>query len=132
MISRTSKIARISWAVAYAFFTLAGVLAFFTPSQLILDALVSTLVYSWSAFLLVGAALSLGGKAANSWVGEIIGLPLLATSNVIFGITLCWKGANTFSYAIGGIFVGFGVVCLGRWIELRSVARANQEVNSEL
>lgn len=133
MISRTSKSARISWAVAYLFFLLAGLVAFFSPSQVIAQPLVEVFVYGWASFLTLGGGLCLGGKLHNSWVGEIIGLPLLSTSSFIFGFLLLLRGgSNSAAIAIGGMFCGVATAFIGRWIELRKLAKDNQGVNSEL
>lgn len=133
MISRTSKSARISWAVAYLFFLLAGIVAFYSPSQVIAEPLVETFVYGWASFLTLGGGLCLGGKLNNSWAGEIIGLPLLSASSFIFGVLLLVRGgSSSAAIAIGGIFCGVATAFVGRWIEIRKLAKENREVNSEL
>ena len=132
MISRTSKAARISWSTAYLFFTLAGIVAFFSPSRIIVSALVQILVYVWCSFLIVGGGLSLGSKIRNTWAGEIIGLPLLSTASYVFGILLFVRGTSSAAIAVGGIMLGLGTAFVGRWIELRHLAHANQGANSEL
>ena len=131
MLSRTSKAARISWSVAYLCFTVAGVLAFFSPSQIIDRTLVEILVYGWAAFLTTGGGLSLGGKLRNNWAGEIIGLPLLSAANYVFGLLLLFAGTSSAALAVGGIFCGIATGFVGRWIELRRLAKSNQEVSSE-
>lgn len=131
MISRASKTARISWAVAYLFLLMGGIVAFFSPSKTIESSLVEILVYGWATFLTLGGFACLIGKLQNNWAGEIIGLPLLAAANYIFGILLLLRGPSTATIAIGGLFLGFGTAFIGRWIELRRLARDNQEVNSE-
>lgn len=132
MISRASKAARISWSAAYLFFLLAGIVAFFAPAQIVERVLVEVLVYAWASFLIVGGGLCLGGKVRGNWVGEIIGLPLLATANYIFGILLFAESETTAAIAIGGVFLGIGTSLIGRWIELLKLSKDNQGVNSEL
>lgn len=132
MISRISKSARISWSVAYLFFTLSGIVACFAPAQIIAGTLISVLTYVWAIFLILGGGSSLGGKIANNWVGEIIGLPLLSAASFVFGILLLMRGTSAAAIAIGGVFCGVGTAYIGRWIELRKLARDNQEVNSDL
>lgn len=131
MISRTSKIARVFWAVAYLLFMLSGIVAFFSPSQVINRTLIELLVYGWAAFLTAGGGLSFGGKLRNNWAGELIGLPLLSAANYIFGLLLFAAGTTTAAIAVGGIFCGMATGFVGRWIELRKLAKDNQEVNSE-
>lgn len=132
MLSKTSRAARWSWSVAYLFFLLAGVLAFFSPSQVISRTLIEVLVYLWSIFLTTGGGLCLGGKLRGNWVGEIIGLPLLSAANYIFGILLLIAGTTSAAIAVGGIFCGIGTAFVGRWIEIHKLAKINQGVNSEL
>lgn len=132
MISRTSKAARISWATAYLFFMLAGIVAMFSPAHIVVATLVKVLVYTWAVFLILGGGSSLTGKLVGNWVGELIGLPLLSAASYVFGILLLIAGESTAAIAIGGIFCGWGTACIGRWIELRRLAHTNQEVNSEL
>lgn len=132
MISRTSKAARTSWAVAYLFFLLAGIVAFFAPSQVIATALIEALTYGWAGFLTVGGGFCLGGKLRGNWAGEIIGLPPLSAANYIFGILLLVEGKTSAAIAVGAMFCGLGTALLGRWIELRKLAQDNQGVNDEL
>lgn len=132
MISQTSRATRISWATAYLFFTLAGIVAMFSPAQIVVATLVRVLVYTWASFLLLGGGSSLAGKVAGNWAGELIGLPLLSAANYVFGILLLVSGSTLAAIAIGGIFCGIGTAFIGRWIELRTVAKINQGVNSEL
>jgi hypothetical protein len=131
MISRTSRAARASWSVAYLFFLLAGIVAFYSPSQIISRTLIEILVYVWAVFLTAGGGLCFGGKIRNNWAGEIIGLPLLSAANYIFGILLLTNGTTSAAIAIGGIFNGIATAFVGRWIELRHLAKSNQGVNSE-
>lgn len=132
MISQTSKATRISWGTAYLFFTLAGIVAVFSPSQVILTTLVKLLVYVWCSFLILGGGASLTGKLVGNWAGELIGLPLLSAASYVFGILLLVSGSTWAAIAIGGIFCGIGTAFVGRWIELRTVAKINQGVNNEL
>lgn len=131
MISRSSRTARIAWSVAYAFLLMAGIVAFLSPSQILVSALVKSLVYAWAASLTAGGALCLGGKLRGNWVGEIIGLPLLSAACYIFGILLLGYGRTSAAIAIGGIFCGIGTAFIGRWIEVRRLAKDNQVVNDE-
>lgn len=118
--------------VTYLFFTLAGIVALFSPSQVIVNALVKLLVYAWCAFLITGGGSSLAGKLLGNWAGELIGLPLLSAANYVFGILLLLRGTSPASFAVGGILCGIGTAFVGRWIELRQLAKENQGVNSEL
>lgn len=130
MISRTSRIARTSWAVAYLFFLVSGIIAFFVPVQIVDRELLEVLVYGWASFLTAGGGLCLGGKLRNNWAGELIGLPLLSAANYIFGVLLLFEGTSSAAIAIGAMFVGVGTAFIGRWVELHRLAKDNQGVNS--
>lgn len=130
MISRTSKTARVFWSVAYFLFLLAGIVAFFAPAQTLERALLEILVYLWAGFLTLGSALCLFGKLRGTWAGEIVGLPCLSAASYIFGLLLLIAGTTTAAIAIGGMYCGVGTALVGRWIELRRLAKENQEVNS--
>lgn len=126
-----SKMARASWGVGYLFFFLAGIVAFFSPAQVVERTLYEILAYSWAGFLTFGGVICLGGKLLNNWAGEVIGLPPLSAANYIFGVLLLIVGTTPASIAIGGIFCGIGTALIGRWIEVRKLAQINREVNSE-
>lgn len=130
MISRTSKTARAFWSLAYFLFLLAGIVAFFVPVQTLERQLIEILVYLWSGFLTAGSASCLFGKLRANWAGEIIGLPLLSAANYIFGLLLLIAGISPAAIAIGGMYCAVGTALVGRWIELRRLAKDNREVNS--
>lgn len=131
VVSRISKVARAVWAACYLFFLLAGIVAFLSPAQIIDRVLVEFLVYSWASFLTAGGGLCLGGKLRGNWAGEVVGLPLLSVANYVFGLLLFFAGTSSAAIAVGGIFCGIATAFVGRWIELRRLAKDNQEVNSE-
>lgn len=131
MISRTSKVARVSWAMAYLFFLLAGIFVFFIPVQIVDRELLEAFVYGWAVFLTVGGGLCLGGKLRNNWAGELIGLFPLSAANYIFGSLLLFEGTTPASIAVGAMFMGVGTAFIGRWIELHRISKYNQGVNSE-
>lgn len=119
---------RMAYFTMYLFFAVAGVFAFFFPSQAIQDATQSSFVYLWAGFLLSGGAFSLQSPLCNSWRGELLGLPLLSASNMIFGVALLGYGKTAAALAIGLVFCGIGFGFVGRWMEIRGKARIAREV----
>jgi len=119
--------AKWPYILMYGFFVVAGVLAFIYPTRAILDALQTYLVYLWSSFLFLGSVLSLYGALRDRYSGEIIGLPLLATANAIFGTALLAYGSSPAAYAIGCIFWGIGFGLLGRWFEMKAILKIARE-----
>jgi hypothetical protein len=130
VISRTSRMARFSWSVAYLCFLLAGIVAFFSPSQIVERTLIEILVYLWAMFLTIGGGLCFGGKLRGNWAGELIGLLPLSAANYVFGTVLLTSGSSSAAFAIGGMFCGVGTAFVGRWLELKRLARENQGVNN--
>jgi hypothetical protein len=128
----SSKVARWTWCVAYLFFLLAGLVAFFSPSQVLVTVLLKTLVYGWAGFLCVGGMFCFYGRLRNTWSGEIVGLPLLSTSNLIFSVLLFSRATSPATIAIGGIFFGMAIALSARWVEVWKVSKINQGVNNEL
>jgi len=120
---------RLKWPyiLMYSFYVVAGVLAFIYPTRAILDALQIYLAYLWSSFLFFGSALSLYGSLRDRISGEIVGLPLLATANAIFGTALLAYGVSPAAYAIGLIFWGVGFGLVGRWFEMKAILKIARE-----
>lgn len=120
---------KLRWAyfLMYAFFLVAGVFAYIYPTQVILNALQSSLTYVWASFLTVGGLLSFGGIIQDSLVGEAIGNPLLSSSNAIFGMALFFYGSSSASAAIGCIFCGVAFGLLPRWFEVLEFLRISKE-----
>lgn len=125
---KRARAARYFRSAMYLFFSVAGVLAMIWPAQVILTVFQIGLVYTWAGFLLIGGASSLFGTLKKTWAGELVGLPLLAVSNLIFGIALMSFGQTSASWAIGWVFVGVSCGLGARWLDLRSLVKISEEV----
>jgi|GEM_PF-6028725 len=128
---RRNKIQRWVYGINYALFSVAGVFAFFFPSQALENALQSFLVFVWAGFLVAGGLASLYSPLRNTWKGEMVGLPLLITSSWIFGIALLGYATTPAAFAIAYIFCGIGCGFLGRWLDIRRFAVISQEVGRD-
>lgn len=120
---RSDKRNRFIYGGMYSLLLVAGAFFAFYPSQAILNALQSGLVYAWSGFLVTGGMSSFYGVARNKWHGEMIGLPLLSAANAIFAVALFLYAQTTPSYGFGLIFMAFSFGCLARWRELRRLVK---------
>jgi len=116
-------VVRAAYLLTYLFFFVAGIFAFFYPAQAILDALKSSLTYAWAGFLTVGGGLAMWSPLRNTWSGELIGLPLLSASHMIFGLALLGFGKTAAAIAVGLVFCGIGSGFIGRWLEIRGKAK---------
>lgn len=113
----------------YLFFLVAGVFAMIYPAQVILRPLELGLAYLWAGFLVLGGLLSSFGSLRGKIGGEIIGNPLLAASNAIFGGALLGFGSTAASLAIGFLFWGFAVGLTIRWMDVKDLAKISQGVS---
>lgn len=127
MVWKRRVLAKWPWFVMYVTYLAAGILFAIYPSQAILTALQASIAYVWSAFLIAGSGVSLYGIVRDSWAGEIVGIPLVASSNAIFGVVLIAYGKTSAADAFGSIFIGVSFGLLGRWIETRKIAKISQE-----
>jgi hypothetical protein len=121
------------WALTgmYFFFLTAGTLAFVFPSQAILTALQAGLTYLWASFLFLGSLLSFVARLRGRVGGELIGIPLLSASNVIFALALWGFAENSAGYAFGCIFFGLGIGILDRWTYVRRLVKAVRRAELE-
>jgi hypothetical protein len=110
----------------YLLYLVAGVIACVYPSQVILNAVQTTIAYLWSGFLVVGGGASLYGIVSDVWTGEIVGIPLAGSAQGIFGVALIAYGTTSASAAIGLMFIAVGFGMIGRWIEVRQIAKISQ------
>lgn len=107
----------------YAFFFAAGVWAFVYPSQTVLTALQLGLTYLWASFLFLGALLCLAGRLRGRVGGELVGIPLLSSSCVIFAVALFGFATTAAGFSFGCIFFGVGIGLLDRWTYLRKLLK---------
>lgn len=120
---RASK-RRFVYAAGYLLMAVAGVFAGLWPSPSVENAAASSqlLVTVWNAFLLVGGLASAIGAITERWIGEYVGLPLLASVFAVYGVAAVASGRET-SYAAGAAFVGIALLFMGRWVDVAAVRR---------
>lgn len=80
----------------------------------------------WGWFLLVGGLVCVIGLLFRSWIGELIGLPLIGASNMFYGtvVLLSYRyipdGAFLF---VGSFYWAFGLLVTERWLRAYWTAR---------
>ena len=79
---------------------------------------------------LVGGLCSSTGSATGRWVGEFIGLPLLSSAMLTFSALTyrdAWDAAGWTSVPSILLLFAYGVLLLGRWLDVQAVGRAAKE-----
>ena len=116
-------------AVGYALMACAGVAAIYWPAPSVRSATsgVDQLLYLWDAFLVAGGLLSLFGAVTDRWVGELLGLPLLAAVFAVYGLSAflaAYASGRPMSVAGGCALTSVALILVGRWRELGVVRRS--------
>lgn len=101
----------------------AGVLLFFAPEVL---ADLGAVGWVMTGFLTLGGGLSLYGAITEKWVGEFLGIPLLASSFTVFGAISTIPTFMEAPYISGANFallVAVALSLLARWREVKATYR---------
>jgi hypothetical protein len=83
--------------------------------------------YATMAFmLLVGGAMCLAGQLADRWLGELLGLPLVASAMATFGVLVFRDAGGWTIYSTPNILIllGIGVLFFMRWVDQFMLARS--------
>lgn len=115
---------RLVYATGYLLMAAAGALAAIWPSPNVSSAAAaaSYLVLVWDAFLVVGGLCSAIGAITQRWIGEYVGLPLLASVFAVYGVAAL-VGGRPFALAGGAAFLGITALFAGRWLDVAAVRR---------
>jgi uncharacterized membrane protein YhaH (DUF805 family) len=108
--------AYLMWAVA--------VMLFLSDSDIYYEYGLETSIMA--VFIVVGSLLSAIGAATDRWMGEFVGLPLLATAFPVLGLlNLREIHEDTFVLATGEMFITFGISAMvsARWRVVLAVER---------
>ena len=88
------------------------------------------------ACMVIGAVLALAGAVLDRWIGEFVGLPMLAAALLVFGTTLiALSGGAPGRGSFGLVLMALLFVCVGRWQQLwrfvRTEVRRRGEAQGE-
>ena len=112
---RQSETLRWLRALAYFLIGAAGILLLVSP---VFRSTTGFLAHSMAVFLAVGGPLCCLGAARKRWAGEFCGLPLLASSFLVFGIITfrdTFAAAPFLATANLAMLAGFSVIMMARW-----------------
>lgn len=112
----------------YGFYLIAGLWAIWLPSQAILTALQAGLTYLWCGFMALGGGLSLYGSLRGQLSGELIGIPLLSASNMIFAFAIFGYTSSPTAFSVGYVFLGVGLGLFDRWAEIRVLLKLTRNL----
>nr|MDT0660873.1 hypothetical protein [Micromonospora sp. DSM 115978] len=82
---------RWSRVAGFVLFGAAGAGAALWPTPSVRDA-TGSLVYVWATWLIGGGLLAAIGSATDRWIGEYLGLPLLAAAFAVYAVVLASTG----------------------------------------
>jgi hypothetical protein len=117
---RLKRFVQVMRAAAYGMFTGAGLTVIYVGDP----------PFPWnyslmSAFMAVGGVLCLAGQVTDRWLGELLGLPLVGTAMLVFGVlTVRDVGWNLISAPSVLILFGVGLMFFMRWVDQFMLARS--------
>lgn len=87
--------------------------------------IVKPLWYVLGVWLVIGGLASLAGQLARRWTGEFVGLPLIGSALIGFGLLQ----ANLYDWSIEvatstALLWAFGLIVLSRWRDVLALYRA--------
>lgn len=120
---------RKRWALVIMYFLmfLAGIWAMAVPSQAVVAALRAA-TWIWASFLLLGGFFCFVGRLRDRLGGELVGIPLLSSSCMIFALALFIFASSAAAISIGFIFTALGVGILDRWAYIRKLLRKRKQL----
>lgn len=124
--SQTFGIGRVARVLAYALMAGAGIVLFIIGDEVF--PIMSAAFLTWTfmcLFLAVGGAASALGQATKRWTGEFIGLPLVGSALIVFGV-LQGGLAQWTLYGVPSVALlwAFGLVLIGRWRDIAKLVHA--------
>lgn len=118
---KRDKWLRVLMPMAYFCMFAAGILLFISDAFAELGAI----AYVMGGFLVVGGAASLWGSLSEKWVGEFVGLPLLASSFAVFGVLQAVPAFQAYPLiALANLLLLWSVadLLMGRWRQVKAVS----------
>ncbi len=122
---RSPPATRHSQAAAWSVFAFTGVAAFVWQSPSVEKTSGSTLLTTiWVVFLLGGGTCSALGRILGRWVGEYVGLPLLAGAFAVYAVALLYSTIVTTrltGITAASALVAIFLLVIARWFEVNEI-----------
>lgn len=118
---------RMARFVMYVSLMFAGGLTLFVPMTSLESEVKPWVVISWSLSLAISSTSCAWGSLTDRWIGEYVGLPLLAS---VFGIwalaILLAAGLSNLPLTIFGLIIfGFTSGLVARWRDVQAIKKVN-------
>lgn len=104
---------RWSRVAGYVLMGIGGAVTFTVPVTSIRES-TGWVVYLWAVFLLLGGTLCSYGAVTDRWIGELLGLPLIAAAFGVYGVVLAFTRTLT-GAAAALAFTAVAFILFARW-----------------
>lgn len=122
---RSPPSTRWAYATAYLLFAIAGGSAALWPSPAVEKTSRGGWILTfWVVALIAGGLSSAWGRATARWMGEFLGLPLLGTVMIIYGLSATYSGiveGRLTALPGGAALLAMAAFIVGRWAEINSI-----------
>lgn len=115
-----SNVTRVMRTVAYISIALAGM------AMILLDVF-NGWYQTMGWFAVIGGLFAAFGTATGRWIGEYVGLPLLASAMFAFAVLTyrdTWGQAGWVSFPSVMLLTAYGILLTSRWLDVAAVVRA--------
>lgn len=121
---------RVFRFLVYALMLNAGLLSILYPPESLVWFMGEDVTRGFGAYLLVGGVLSLGGTVTDLWMGEYLGLVLLASGVATYAVAVFAASPTDPRKAAGAMFLGTLFLLLAdRWLDVRGTGRQSAQVS---
>lgn len=124
---------RIIVSFQYLLVLIAGIIAVVKPTPTVYSVVSAWVVYAWALFFLVGGAIALVGAVSGYRIGEIIGIPLIASASLVYGVAVIYQSTiqtarSVFVFIFVGVFaISYAVAMFDRFIDACNIIRISEE-----
>jgi hypothetical protein len=99
----------------------------FIPPTSVLSSSGQIVTYVWSGFLVLGGVLCASPIVTGQHIGELTGLPLIASAVLVLGVVLIYRTATgegtRGAAAVGFLACALAVYLASRWVEVYRLHR---------
>lgn len=129
---RRYGVRRTGRVLMYGSLVVSGSVATVYPSQIVLYQTRESVALFWSLSMVVSAVICLYGSVTDRWIGEYVGIPLLSTTMIFYGlIALRSAGHDGFTgalFAYGFLILAFAFGLFARWRDIQLIKKNAEEM----